>query len=232
MPSDGRTLLAIDSSTPITGLALYDGETCSELIWNAGRNQTTSLIAEMTHLLDLRGLELRDIGAIAVAIGPGSFSGLRVGLSIAKGICYGLRLPLLGVGTLDVAAYPHVGTRSPIRAFVRAGRGRAVFADYRHHNGRWVRTSDLRNEPLENLAAELAEPTIIVGDLPANLVEKLSFESLALIPEPALRMRRPSCLAEIGYHRWRNGESDSIEALEPIYVHGVAPSGTSAAAQN
>ena len=232
MPSDGRTLLAIDSSTPVTGLALYDGETCSELIWNAGRNQTTSLTTEMSHLLELSGLELRDVGAITVATGPGSFNGLRVGMSVAKGICYGLRLPLLGVGTLDVAAYPHVGARAPIRAFVRAGRGRAVFADYRHRNGRWVRTSDLRNEPLENLTAELAERTIIVGDLPQNLVEKLSSESLAIIPEPALRMRRPSCLAEIGYHRWRNGESDSLEALEPVYIHGVAPSGGSAAAQN
>lgn len=226
MPSDGRTLLAIDSSTSFTGLAIYDGESTSELTWNAGRHQTTSLTSEMMHLLALANLELRDIAAVAVAIGPGSFNGLRVGMSVAKGLCYGLGIPILGVGTLDVVAYPHAGTRSPIRAFVRAGRGRAVFADYRHRNGRWVRTSDLRNETLDALASELSERTIIVGELPANLVERFSSESHAILPEPALRMRRPSYLAEIGYHRWKAGEVDSLEALEPIYVHGAAPAAT------
>ncbi len=232
MPSDGRTLLAIDSSTPVTGLALYDGDSCAELTWNAGRKQTTSLSTEMTHLLQLVGLELRDIGAVAVATGPGSFNGLRVGMSVAKGLCFGLGIPIIGVGTLDVAAYPHVGGRAPIRAFVRAGRGRAVFADYRHRNGRWVRTSDLRNVLIETLGEQLSERTIIVGDLPANLVERLTSEPHAVVPEPALRMRRPSYLAEIGYHRWEAGESDSLEALEPIYVHGVAPSGAKLAARN
>ncbi len=231
MPSDGRTLLAIDSSTPVTGLALYDGETCSELVWNAGRNQTTSLSAQMMYLLELSGLELRDLGAVAVAIGPGSFNGLRVGLSVAKGLCYGLGLPILGAGTLDVAAYPHTGHRSPIRAFVRAGRGRAVYADFRHRNGRWVRTSDLSNAPLDDIAEQLSERTIIVGDMPRSLAEKLAQEPHAVVPDPALRMRRPSYLAEIGYHRWEANDTDSLEALEPVYVHGVAPSGATATAR-
>jgi tRNA threonylcarbamoyladenosine biosynthesis protein TsaB len=133
------------------------------------------------------------------------------------------------VGTLDVVAYPHAGTRAPIRAFVRAGRGRAVFADYRHRNGRWVRTSDLRNEALDLLTSELSERTIIVGELSAQLVERFTAEPLAVLPEPALRMRRPSYLAEIGYHRWKAGDLDSLEALEPIYVHGVAASSATAA---
>lgn len=232
MPSDGRTLLAIDSSTSVTGLALYDGETCSELVWNAGRNQTTSISTEMMHLLQLSGLELRDLGAIAVAIGPGSFNGLRVGMSVAKGLCYGLGIPIVGVGTLDVTAYPHTGRRSPIRAFVRAGRGRAVYADFRHRNGRWTRTSDLRNSPLDEISEQLSERTIIVGDMPRPLAEKLAQEAHAVILEPALRMRRPSHLAEIGYHRWEANDCDSLEALEPVYVHGVAQSGTAATARN
>lgn len=232
MPSDGRTLLAIDSSTSITGLALYDGDSCSELIWNAGRHQTTELSTEMMHLLALAGLELRDVQAVAVAIGPGSFNGLRVGLSVAKGLCYGLGIPIVGVGTLDIAAYPHSGSRSPIRAFVRAGRGRAIFADFRHRNGRWTRTTDLRNESLDSIAAQLAERTIIVGDMPSSLVERLEAEPHAVIPGSALRMRRPSYLAEIGYHRWMANDIDSVELLEPVYIHGVAPSDVAATAQN
>jgi tRNA threonylcarbamoyladenosine biosynthesis protein TsaB len=222
--NQGRTLLAIDSSTERSGVALYDGDDFCELIWDAGRNQTSTLSVEIRHLLGLARVELRDLGAIAVAIGPGSFNGLRVGLSIAKGLCYGLKIPVCGVGTLDIAAYPHAASRSPIRAFVRAGRGRAVYADYRHRNGRWVRATELQNEPFDAIAGQLTERTIVVGDMPADLAAKLADESLAVLPSPALRLRRPSYLAEIGYRRWQADDTDPLEALEPIYVHGAARS--------
>lgn len=222
--NQGRTILAIDSSTERSGVALYDGDDFSELTWNAGRNQTSTLSVEIKHLLSLARVELPDLGAIAVAIGPGSFNGLRVGLSVAKGLSYGLRIPICGVGTLDIAAYPHAASRSPIRAFVRAGRGRAVYADYRHRNGRWVRTTDLRNESFDGLTGQLAERTIIVGEMPGELAAKLADESFAVLPSPALRMRRPSYLAEIGYRRWQADDTDPLESLEPIYVHGAASS--------
>lgn len=220
--NQGRTILAIDSSTERSGVALYDGDDFSELTWDAGRNQTSALSVEIMHLLTLARVELSDLGAVAVAIGPGSFNGLRVGLSVAKGLCYGLKIPICGVGTLDIAAYPHAASRSPIRAFVRAGRGRAVYADYRHRNGRWVRATELQNEPFDAIAGQLAERTIIVGEMPVDLASKLADESLAVLPSPALRLRRPSYLAEIGYRRWQAGDTDPLEALEPIYVHGAA----------
>jgi tRNA threonylcarbamoyladenosine biosynthesis protein TsaB len=223
VPSRGQTLLAIDSSTENTGVALYDGDVFSELTWNAGRNQTSALSVEIMHLLGLANVELSDLGAIAVAIGPGSFNGLRVGLSVAKGLCYGLKIPICGIGTLDITAYPHAASRAPIRAFVRAGRGRVVYADYRHRNGRWVRTTDLHNEQFDTIASQLTERTIIVGEMPADLAARLEAESLAVVPSPALRTRRPSYLAEIGFRRWSAGDIDSLESLEPVYVHGGTP---------
>ena len=223
MPNDGRILLAIDSSTEIAGLALYDGDTTSEITWNAGRRQTVSLIPEADQLLRLNGCALADLRAVAVAIGPGSFNGLRVGLSVAKGLAYGLGLPLIGVGTLDATAYPHAGARAPIRACVLAGRGRAVFADFRYRNGTWRRLSELRNVPVDALVEGLTEKTVIVGDMNNELARTLAEEPLAMVPPPALRARRPSYLAEIGFRRWEAGEVDGLEALEPVYVHGVAP---------
>ena len=232
VPSRGRTLLAIDSSTEHTGLALYDGDAFSELSWNAGRNQTSTLSVEIMHLLELANVELGDLGAIAVAIGPGSFNGLRVGLSVAKGLCYGLKIPICGIGTLDITAYPHAASRSPIRAFVRAGRGRAVYADYRHRNGRWVRTTDLQNEQVDSIASQLTERTIIVGEMPAELASRMEAESFAVVPSPALRTRRPSYLAEIGFRRWSADDIDSLESLEPVYVHGTAPTATPTTARS
>ncbi|HET7035841.1 MAG TPA: tRNA (adenosine(37)-N6)-threonylcarbamoyltransferase complex dimerization subunit type 1 TsaB [Thermomicrobiaceae bacterium] len=223
MPRDDRLLLAIDSSTEIAGLALYDGDSVSELIWNAGRHQTVSLIPEVDQLLRLNGRDLADVRAVAVAIGPGSFNGLRVGLSVAKGLAYALGLPLVGVGTLDATAYPHTGARAPIRALVLAGRGRAVFADFRYRNGNWRRLSELRNVAVAELVEGLTEKTVLVGDMSEALANQLAAAPLAVVPPPALRARRPAYLAEIGHRRWQAGEVDVLEALEPVYVHGVAP---------
>ena len=220
-----RLLLGIDSSTERASLALYDSSGISELSWDAGRRQTVTLIPELSRLLELNGRRLSDLGAVAVATGPGSFNGLRVGMSVAKGLAYALRLPIVGVGTLDTVAYPHVGARAPIRAFVLAGRGRAVFADFRHRTGKWVRLSELQNVPVAELARGLSERTVLAGEMPESLATELAAQPLATVPTVALRARRASYLAEIGYQRWRAGDVDVLEALEPVYVHGAPPGG-------
>jgi tRNA threonylcarbamoyladenosine biosynthesis protein TsaB len=219
-----QILLAIDTSTEVTGLALYDGEQVSEVTWHGGRNQTASLLNEIRHLLTLNQCTTGDLQAVAVATGPGTFNGLRVGLSTAKALGYGLGIPIVGVVTLDAVAYPHMHTRLPIRAFVSAGRGRTVFADFRQRNDRWERLSDLRNDRLDRIADGLVERTILAGELSREVEETLARKPLAIIPSPALRVQRPSYLAEIAYQRWQAGEVDQIESLEPIYVHGpVSP---------
>lgn len=224
MPAADQLLLAIDTSTEVAGLALYDTQQVSEFSWHAGRNQTASLLSEIRHLLRLNQRTVRDLRAVAVAIGPGSFNGLRVGLSTAKALSYGLGIPIVGVVTLDAVAYPHVYGGGPIRAFIPAGRGRAVVAEYRRRNERWERLSDLRNERLEQLADDLLEPTLLAGELSPEFEETLTANPLAVIPPPALRVRRPSYIAEVAFQRWQAGEVDQIETIEPIYVHTpVAP---------
>jgi tRNA threonylcarbamoyladenosine biosynthesis protein TsaB len=124
-----RPLLALDTSTQTAGVALYADDTLlAEVSWPAGRAQTTALLGEIDRLLCLGGLRPPDLGAVAVATGPGSFNGLRVGLATAKGLAFALDLPLLGVPTLDAAAYPHGGHGRPVRAVIAAGRGRFVSA--------------------------------------------------------------------------------------------------------
>ncbi|HET9015161.1 MAG TPA: tRNA (adenosine(37)-N6)-threonylcarbamoyltransferase complex dimerization subunit type 1 TsaB [Thermomicrobiaceae bacterium] len=222
MPAVDPLLLAIDTSTEVAGLALYDGDRISEMTWAAGRNQTATVLGEIQRLLAMNGRQARDVAAVGVATGPGSFNGLRVGMSVAKGLALGFGLPLVGVVTLDAVAYPHARARMPIRAFVAAGRGRVVYADYRHRNGRWVRQSEMRNAVLDQLAEGLTERTILVGEVPVDSAERLEEHALVTLPSPALRLRRPSYLAEIAYRRWQQGDVDRLEALEPVYVHGGA----------
>ena len=223
-PAPGGALLAIDTSTLAAGLALYgDGGVLAELQWPAGRAQTAALLAEVERLLALAGLVVGELGAVATAIGPGSFNGLRVGMSAAKGLAFALGVPLVGIPTLDATAYPHGGAGRPIRAVLAAGRGRFVSALYRWQDGATVRAGDYANTTLDGLAALLVEPTLVCGEVGAGETRRLAeLAPLAQVVSPALGLRRAACLAELAWGRLRRGESDDVDRLEPIYLHGPA----------
>src|SRR5216110_3067530 len=117
-------LLALDTSTSLAGLALHDGSRVHyEQTWVAGRHHSEQV-------LEMVGLGVGGLQALAVARGPGSFTGVRVGLALAKGLALGSGLPLYGVGTLDAMADAFTWADVPVRVFVEAGRGRWVTARY------------------------------------------------------------------------------------------------------
>jgi tRNA threonylcarbamoyladenosine biosynthesis protein TsaB len=219
--ADNPVLLAIDTSTEMTGIALYSGSRISELIWHAGRNQTVSLLDQVNHLMHINRLDLSRVGAIAVATGPGTFNGLRVGLSTAKGFGYGRSIPVFGVDTLEATAYPHRESSLPIRAFVPAGRGRVVSGDFRLRNGRWVRSGEMQNRHFSELVEGLTERTLVTGEIPASGdLEQLDHQFVEF-PRLALRSRRPGSVAEIAWNRWHSGADDDLAALKPMYIHGA-----------
>ena len=93
--------LAIDTSTDTAGIALArDREVLAELTWHCGQNHTTQLLPQIAHLLNQTGIDLKSISGIIVARGPGSFNGLRVGISTAKGLAFSLGVPIIGISTL------------------------------------------------------------------------------------------------------------------------------------
>lgn len=220
-PGQRGPLLALDTSTLTAGIALY-GATglLAETSWSAGRAQTTATLAEVARLLDLAGLRPSDLGAVAAATGPGAFNGLRVGLSTAKGLCFALGLPLIGVPTLDAVAYPHGDGGHPVRAVIAAGRGRFVSALYDWPEGRFGRASDYANTTLDELAELIAGPTLVCGELPLDrLAAWREHAPEALLTSPTLNARRAGCLAELAWGRLRRGEWDDADQLEPVYLH-------------
>ncbi|MDP9364359.1 MAG: tRNA (adenosine(37)-N6)-threonylcarbamoyltransferase complex dimerization subunit type 1 TsaB [Chloroflexota bacterium] len=214
-----RPLLAIDSSTEQAGVGLFDGERGSELAWHAGRTQTATLLAQVDHLLGLRGLVATDLGAIAVATGPGTFNGLRVGMGVAKGLVLGLGVPLLGVPTLAAAALPHADAGRPVVPVVAAGRGRLVWAKYADGPGGWGEVLPARNGTVEDLVDHLGEEgAIVTGEL--DLAQEAAVGAVpgvVLVPRP-LRSRRPNSLAALAWDRHRAGEADDPASLEPVYA--------------
>ena len=100
-------LLALDTSTRTVGVALYDGvQVLSELVWNSKDYHTVELAPAVAETLSKSGVAIEDLQALVVATGPGSFTGLRIGLALAKGIALVRHLPLIGIPTLDVLAAP------------------------------------------------------------------------------------------------------------------------------
>ncbi|NTU83143.1 MAG: tRNA (adenosine(37)-N6)-threonylcarbamoyltransferase complex dimerization subunit type 1 TsaB, partial [Chloroflexales bacterium] len=124
-------LLAIDTSTGLTGLALYAATgPRAECAWESGRNHTAQLLPQLDALLRHVGAARGDLRAVAVALGPGSWSGLRVGMSVAKGLALAGGMPLLGVSTLDALAYQHGQPGAPVFPLIRLGRERFASAEF------------------------------------------------------------------------------------------------------
>jgi tRNA threonylcarbamoyladenosine biosynthesis protein TsaB len=213
-------LLAIDTSTTVTGLALYNADgPLAECTWESRRNHTAQLLPQLDLLLRHAGATQADLRAIAVALGPGSWSGLRVGVSTAKGIALAAGLPLLGVGTLDALAYQQRGTTAPIVPVIRLGRERYAAAVFRCRTQLERRSPD-QNYTLADLAALVHERTLFCGDLDASLREQLTrlTDGRALFPNLAANLRRPAYLAELAWQRHQQGDHDNLAALEPIYL--------------
>ncbi|NTW35799.1 MAG: tRNA (adenosine(37)-N6)-threonylcarbamoyltransferase complex dimerization subunit type 1 TsaB, partial [Syntrophobacteraceae bacterium] len=97
-------ILAVDTSTPQIGLALYDGaRVLAESLWISKARQTVELAPAVAEMLARTGQTIAEVTALAVALGPGSFTSLRVGLSFVKGLALSRNLPLIGIPTLDVS---------------------------------------------------------------------------------------------------------------------------------
>jgi tRNA threonylcarbamoyladenosine biosynthesis protein TsaB len=213
-------LLAIDTSTAETGLACYDaGGLVAESVWHSGRDHTAQLLPQLTLLLRHLGRTQSDITGVAVALGPGSWSGLRVGMSTAKGLALARGLPLIGVGTLDALAYQHRRPGMPVYPIIRLGRDRFATARFSEREP-WGRTGEYQNAALADLCADAHGRTLFCGDLDEEVRAALrrSMGDAALLPSPAANQRRPGFLAELAWQRLQAGDLDQPATLEPIYL--------------
>jgi tRNA threonylcarbamoyladenosine biosynthesis protein TsaB len=212
-------LLAIDTSTARAGIALYDGDVLAESVWHAGRDHGRLLMPTIEETMRRLGREPGEIAAVAAARGPGSFTGLRVGLAVARGLAVALGIPAYGIGSLDVLAggVPPLGL--PVRAVLAAGRGRFATALFRPVDGRYVQEGEVMGLTIDSLLRLVTGRCAIVGDLDAEDRTRLAaLGTDAWVAPPALSVRRPGVLAELAWQQVRQGCPPGPEAGEPIYL--------------
>jgi tRNA threonylcarbamoyladenosine biosynthesis protein TsaB len=213
--------IAIDTSTEYAGLALVEKDNfLAELSWHCGQNHTVELLPRLTDLLARAKLDLKQARGIIVALGPGSFNGLRVGLATAKGLALSLGAPIVGVSTLAVEAWPHAATGLPVCAIHAAGRGEIAAAVYRLQRGTWRRLAEERITTLDELCAQTTVKTLFCGEFIRSHADELKqrLGAKAVIPSPAANLRRPAFLAELGALRLQANDHDDVATLQPLYL--------------
>jgi tRNA threonylcarbamoyladenosine biosynthesis protein TsaB len=214
-------LLAVDTSTKQMGLALYDGtQVVGEFLWHSRHYHTVELAPAVADLLSRSGLKMDAIQALGVALGPGSFTSLRVGLAFVKGLALARHLPIVGIPTLDVVAAAQEMRDLPLAAVLQAGRGRLALVWYEAGETGW----DAKGSPSVTTADDLAEsihkPTIVCGELTADERQRLARKRVnVLLASPSACVRRPAVLAELAWERWQAGVQDDAASLAPIYLH-------------
>jgi len=217
--------LAIDTSTDTASLALvHDDEILAELSWRSGQNHTTQLLPSLSYLLEQTELSLQQADCVIVAKGPGSYNGLRIGISTAKGLAFGLSIPIIGISTLEVEAYQHAGTGLPVCPIFNAGREEIATATYQKKGNKWRQLTAEHLTTVEILCSRITTKTIFCGEFVPSIASRLrkQLKENAVIVPPAARLRRASYLAELGLKRFKAGDFDNPATLQPQYFR--APS--------
>lgn len=212
--------LAIDTSTNLAGIALSDeGTIIAELTWYIERGHTVELVPSIARLLEQTQIERNALTALFVANGPGSFNGLRVGISTAKGLAFALDIPVVAVGTLEIEAYPFSFTGLPVCAIHNAGRGEIAMAIYRQDDV-WKCVEDAHISNVGVLCSTIKEKTLFCGEIPQFAEQQLRecLGNFAVIPDKVFRIRRASCLAELGWIKLCQGTSSELSGLQPLYL--------------
>lgn len=213
--------LAIDTSTNTASLALAHGsEILVELSWHCGQNHSTTLLPYLARLLNQTGSGLGSLDAIIVARGPGSFNGLRVGISTAKGLAFSLGIPVVGISTLAATAYQHAETGLPVCPVFNACRGEIATAIYHLKGSKWQPIISEHITTIEALCGRIDTKTLFCGELTAAISDRLikRLKQKAVIAAPAARFRRAGFLAELGHKEIEALNSDSPTTLQPIYL--------------
>lgn len=216
-------ILGIDTATTCGGIGLIDDdEIVAEYTFHRDETPSAQLIPAIRALLEEARLDLEGIDGIAVSVGPGSFTGLRVGLSAVKGLALAIERPVAGVPTLDALASQLPNTPSPICPLVDARKGEVYTALYKQGgNGTVEQLTPYQVLSPSRLLAELPlQEMVFVGD-GVEVYGELIVErwgDKALFAPPHLRCLRGTTVATLGLQRLAHGVGDDVSSLVPIYV--------------
>ncbi len=216
-------LLAVDTSNEWMGLAIYDGlQVIAERAWRSSQHHTIELAPAVQSLLADSSLTMKDVTAVGVALGPGSFTSLRVGLAFVKGLAVARNIPVVGVPTLDVLAHAQPLLNIPLGVAIQAGRGRYALGWYKNSGNGWQAEGEARVVSVEAMTAEVASPSLLCGEFMDQVRKQLLENKNVQLASSDESTRKPAMLAKLAWARFQKNDVDEIASLAPIYLHTAA----------
>lgn len=214
-------LLAIDTASQFISLALHDGQQLHfESTWHTLNNHTIELAPAIRRAFQQTQIGPADLTAIAVSQGPGSFTGLRIGLGVAKGLAMAQHLALVAVPTLEILAAGVPAFDGVLVAVLQAGRGRVCAQRFQWEAGTWSAAAQAEITDWHQLVDGVRQKTLLAGE-----VDDLGRAAVSATDRPvkiapgACALRRAGFLAEIAWSRVRTGKVDDPASITPIYLH-------------
>ena len=217
------TLLAINTSTLQFGLALLedDGTVQAEYVTSRGGGHFGGLMPALKFLFDASGYHVREVEALIVATGPGSFTGLRVGLSAAKGLCHALEAPVIGISSLEALASQIPYASLPIAPIIDSRKGEVFTARFCWNDGgHLLRRDKDRCIKMEDLPSFLEEPVVFVGNdfaAQGSLIKDMMGSRACLGPAHCWTIRASS-VGFLGLRRYHAQAFDDPQSLHPTYL--------------
>ena len=218
--SSDMKILGVDTSTPIGSVGLIDGERfVAEHTLSIVKAHSSRLMPAIDQILQWGDLTVHDLDACAVGIGPGSFTGIRIGVGTIKSLCYALKKPIIGISTLEAIAYNLRYTDKLICPILDARKDEVYGALFRGGQ-HLLRKSDDLCVPIELLLGQIDDDVIFVGDGLRRYAPVVQEQFGADVPlaDPIFNVPRGASIARIGYDRLRNGQSGDYFSLTPNYV--------------
>ncbi len=216
-------ILAFESTAKAASVALCEDEfLIAQSYQNSGLTHSTTLMPMAEDLLRNCGVALSQVDCLAVAVGPGSFTGLRIGISTVKGLAWGAEKPCVGVSTLEAMAWPLAHLEGELCCAMDARRHQVYNALFRAHDGRLERLCPDRAISLEELAAERencgAVQTVVGDGAELCAADAASRGQTLKLAPPHLRYQSAWGVARAALERARAGETVSGSELAANYL--------------
>jgi len=215
-------VLGIDTSSYANAISVIEGDRIiADFNFETKTDSLEKIVTNIDFTLDKAGLTLEDIDGFGVGLGPGSWTGIRVGVTVGKILAFSTNKPVSGVSTLEVLANNARNIPVLICPIIHAGTRDTVYSGfYRMKNGSVTRVGEYYVGDIQKLLETVREPVVFLGsgarvyhDLIAQTLDPLSVYDKSIEEVP-----KGSTLALLAAARFEHGQSDNVLSLEPLYL--------------
>jgi len=211
--------LGIETATKVCSVALCDGvKPLASYEVNMGMTHSEGLLPQIAQMLERSGVAKKDLELIAVSRGPGSFTGLRIGLATAEALAYGLKLPMIAVSTTETLAYNLPIPGLLLACVLDAQKGNYYLALYKWKVGKLVEVKPVTIMPgkeIFNMLTAYKEPTVLLGE--CNKLAQACTANVTVAPQ-GIRLPKAMAVAMLGASQHKEGADTDYFGTEPFYI--------------